>query len=131
MDVVNSPPDKEKNTVLIKILGWILLIAGVAVIGWALISSYNIFTGKKDSPEIFKIEVRESSPVAPETVPTIPEEIQKEMEKLMEEQLKDILPADFLPRTLNLTAWSILAFIFIFGGAQISGIGIKLIRPVK
>jgi len=28
-----------------RIFGWILLILGVAVIGWTLMSSYNIFTG--------------------------------------------------------------------------------------
>lgn len=36
-----------------KILGFLLLIAGVILIGWTLINSYNIFTGKIPAPEIF------------------------------------------------------------------------------
>jgi len=39
-----------------------------------------------------------------------------------------MLPVNFLPRILNLTAWSIFAFILFFGGAQIAGLGIKLMR---
>lgn len=128
MELTHSPSGKEKNTALIIVFGWILLIAGLIIIGWTLLSSYNIFTGKKAIPEVFIIETKEVSVTTPEAAPMTPEEIQKEMEKMIEEQLKEVLPADLLTGILNLTAWSILAFILIFGGAQISGIGIKLIK---
>lgn len=128
MELNHSPSDKEKNTVLIRVFGWILLIAGLIMIGWTLLSSYNIFTGGKAVPEFFKIEAKDTSVTVQEVTPATPEGIQKEIEKKIEEQLKEVLPADFLAGILNLTAWSILAFILIFGGAQISGIGIKLIK---
>jgi len=107
------------------------LIAGLIVICWALLSSYNIFTGRTAAPEVFKIDTKEVPPITQEKIPITPEEIQKEMEKIMEEQLKEILPVSFLPEILNLAVWSMLAFILIFGGSQISSLGIKLIRPSR
>jgi len=44
------------------------------------------------------------------------------------EQLKGMLPVDTLPKILNLAVWSTLAWILIFGGAQISSLGIKLLK---
>jgi hypothetical protein len=42
--------------------------------------------------------------------------------------LKEILPAEAITKMLNLIVWSILAGIFIFGGSQISSLGIKLLK---
>lgn len=113
---------------LTKIFGWVLLIAGIITIIWVLYSSYNIFTAKAAAPEIFKAEEKEA--VAPDKgkIPTTQAELQKEMEKMIGEQLKGILPVDTLPKLLNLISWSIFAGILIFGGAQISSLGIKLIK---
>jgi len=111
-----------------KIFGWVLLIAGLIIIGWTLYSSYNIFTGKTAVPEIFKTPKEVEVPAVRGRIPTAPQAIQKELEKMIDEQLKGILPVDTLPKLLNLISWSILAGIFIFGGAQITGLGIKLIK---
>jgi hypothetical protein len=112
-----------------KIFGWVLLIAGLLIIGWTFYSSYNIFTGKTSAPEIFKMPTEKAqAPPAKGKIPTTPQEIQKELEKLMTEQLKEMLPPDTLARLLNLISWSMLAGILIFGGSQISNLGIKLIR---
>ena len=111
-----------------KLGGWVLLIAGLLLIVWTLHSSYNIFTGKTAAPEIFKIETEETPVVAQEKFPTAPEALQKEMEKMIEEQLKDVLPLDVLSKMLNLAVWSMLAFVLIFGGGQLSILGIKLIK---
>jgi len=112
-----------------KIFGWVLLIAGLLVIGWTLYSSYNIFTGEAPVPEIFEMPTEEAeAPAAKGGVPTTQQEIQKELEKMIGEQLKGILPVNTLPQLLNLVVWSMLAFILISGGGQISSIGIKLIK---
>jgi hypothetical protein len=42
-----------------KITGWLLLIAGITIIGWTLILSYNIFTTKAALPEFFEIPEKE------------------------------------------------------------------------
>jgi len=106
------------------ILGWILLFAGLALIGWTLFHSYNIFTAKSQPPAFFTIEQKASNP----TGKINSQDIQAQLEKMIGEQLKGLLPANTLPNILNLTIWSMLAFILISGGGQISGIGIKLIQ---
>jgi hypothetical protein len=105
-----------------KIFGWALLLAGALIIFWTLYSSYNIFTGEAAMPEIFEMG-EEALPQKGETG-----DLQSQMEKMIGEQLKGILPADTLPKILNLTVWAMLAGILIFGGAQISNLGIKLVK---
>lgn len=107
----------------LKIIGWILLMVGIGVMGWTLFNSYNIFTGKAQPPEFFKTPKEEMV-----TQKVGIQDIQAQLEKMIAEQLKGILPVDTLPKLLNLTVWSMLAFILIFGGSQISGLGIKLIK---
>jgi len=106
-----------------KIFGWVLLAAGIILIGWTLLSTYNIFTGEVAAPEIFKVAEKEVLPKEEGAL-----DIQAQMEKMISEQLKGILPVDTIPRLLNLIVWSILAGILIFGGAQISSLGIKLLK---
>lgn len=105
------------------IFGWVLLILGVVIIGWSLFSSYNVFAGKIAPPRVFDSNNAEifNNKKAAQT-----EDAQAQVEKIVGEQLKDMMPPDALPKIFNLGAWSILASIFIFGGAQISGLGIRL-----
>lgn len=111
-----------------KIFGWILLITGILIIGWTLVSSYNTFTGKAEIIEILKMETEEVEISTKEKTPTSQAELQKEMERMIGEQLKELLPVDTLPKLLNLAAWAMLAWVLIFGGAQISNLGIKLLK---
>ena len=112
-----------------KIIGWFLLTVGLVIIFWTLYSSYNIFTKKSLAPEVFKITEEEDSAFrGGKTQPSSPEEFQEEMKKIIEEQMKEIVPSEFLATFLNLISWSIFAGILIFGGSRISGIGIKLIK---
>ncbi len=115
---------KEKKRAIIPslIFGWILLIAGVILIGWTLRSSYDIFTAKSSLPEFFEMPGEEI--VAKESALTVEEQ----MQAMLKEQLKGVLPADAMIKLLNLTVWSLLAFILIMGGGQVSGLGIKLIK---
>lgn len=94
--------------------GIILLFGGIVIILYSLYSSYNIFTAKKEAPVIF------NAPKQPE--------VQDQLQKALGEQLNGILPADSIPGLFNLVSWSIFASILTFGGAQISGLGIKLIK---
>ena len=115
------------------IVGWVTFLAGILIISFALYSSYNIFTGKSSVLEFFKIEEKVTQAPAPSSggggkLPTSPEALQQEIGKMIGEQLKGILPVDTLPKILNLFVWSTLAWILIFGGAQISSLGIKLLK---
>jgi hypothetical protein len=112
-----------------RIFGWLLLIAGIAVIGWVLISSYNIFTAKAELPEFFEIGVEEGALNQTGAAGELtPENIQSQMQQMIGEQIQGLLPVDTIPKLLNLAVWSILAGLLIFGGAQIAGLGIKLIK---
>ncbi len=105
-----------------KILGYLLIFIGLAIMLWTLYNSYNIFTAKIAAPEIFTLSQGES--LSSQKLPLI----QVQMEELIREQFKEIFPPDLLANLLNLISWSIIAGILIFGGAQISNIGIKLVR---
>jgi len=105
-----------------KFFGWALLFAGLTIIFWGLYSSYNIFTGKRPAPEIFKIEEK----VLPKKEKTL--DLQTQIQEMIKEQLKSVIPSETLPNLLNLIAWSIFAGILIFGGGQIAGLGIKLLK---
>lgn len=113
-----------------KIGGWITFFAGIAIIVFTLYSSYNIFTGKVPVPEFFKIEEKTNqTPTTPQgKTPTSPEELQQQIGQMISEQLTGILPVGSLTRIFNLAVWSMLAGILIFGGSQISGLGIKLLK---
>jgi hypothetical protein len=106
-----------------KIFGWILLVAGLALIIWTLFSSYNIFTAKSAPPEFFEAPQEEVLSQEGNIL-----DIQVQIQQMMEEQLKGIIPPESVIQFFNLAVWSMLAFILIFGGSQISGLGIKLIR---
>lgn len=105
-----------------KFFGWFLFFIGLAIIGYSLYSSYNIFTGLKSAPEIFKIEEKKEI-----LIPT-GDELEIKIQKMISEQLKGILPVNAIPQMLNLVTWSIFSGILIFGGAQIASLGIKLLK---
>ena len=104
-----------------KTLGLTLLGLGLLIILWSLYSSYNIFTGRTEIPEVFTMSEKENLQ-GPES------EFEKIINQAMGEQLKGILSLDFLPQLLSLIAWAMFSGLAIFGGTQISGLGIKLLK---
>lgn len=113
---------------LTKIFGWALLIGGIAIIFWSLYCSYQIFSGKKEPPEVFSIEKKVTQISSKQKTPTSQGEIQKEMEKIIGEKIKEIFPEDVVFKTFNLISWSVFSGIVIFAGSQISNLGIKMIK---
>ena len=111
-----------------KIFGWILLIVGVLVIGWTLMTSYSAFTGEIEVPGVFEAPGQDTITQKEGGDMSLEEQLQQQMQTAIGEQLQGILPADSIITLFNLMAWSILAFILIFGGGQIAGLGIKLIK---
>ena len=101
-----------------KILGYVLLIIGLLLIVMPIYQTYNIFLGKSLPPDIFKSQELAINQNAGPT----------DLQKQIENTFIKILPVESINKTLDLTAWSLLVVIFIFGGKQISEIGIKLIK---
>jgi len=108
-----------------KILGYPLVLLGLIIIITTLYGSYEIFTGKIPVPSIFPTPQEEA------VSGNKTQDLQKQMEETIRKQIGDLIPADSLPKLLNLISWSILAGILIFGGTQMAGIGIKLIAIKK
>lgn len=111
-----------------KVPGWFLLVFGIGIIVWTLYSSYNIFTGKVIAPEVFEIEEKVEIPVPTKAPETPQAQMEKMLQEGIQEHLEEMLPANVVPRFLNLASWSIFVGIMIFGGAQIASLGIKLIK---
>lgn len=103
-----------------KILGYILLSVGLLIILFSLFQSYQIFTGKVSAPIIFKV----SALSVTKTADSIQNQINSEVTK----QLSRMIPTETIPNVLNLTVWSLLAWVLILGGGQISSLGIKLMK---
>ncbi len=102
-----------------KTIGYILLIIGLMLIILPLWQTYGIFTGKVVPMEVFK-----SQKINPPNQNNNPLDLQQQLQTA----LLKVLPIDLFNNTLNLGSWLILMWILIFGGGQIAGIGIKLIK---
>lgn len=104
-----------------KIIGWLVFALGLILIGWTLLHTYDIFTAKVPAPNLF-VFVENQVSGGGQT------DIQVQMESIIKSQLGKIIPPEFISKILDLTVWSILAFLLIYGGMQISSLGIKLLK---
>ena len=109
-----------------KILGLILLAAGIAIIFYSLFASYLIFTGTNDAPELF-LTTQEETVDSSFSLGSL-EDLQNQIPNLLGQQLEGLLPPGSIPQMLNFGAWSMLASLLLFGGSLIAGIGVKLIK---
>lgn len=94
---------------------------GLLIVLFALFSSYGIFRGDREPPEIFSV-------TAWEQIESIDPEILSE-EAAADLLVSAIFPGEVAARSFNLFAWALFAFIAILGGSKIADIGIKMIRP--
>ena len=96
---------------------------GLLVILWGLWSSYQIFNGNRQVPEIFK-ESTEKQGSAGTFTGT---QVEEQMRNMLGEQIGNLIPVGSMTKTLNLASWSIFMFILIYAGGKISNIGIRLL----
>ncbi len=101
-----------------KVIGYILLAAGLLLIIVPLFQTVMIFTGHGNPPQIFKVQGQQSSQPASQF--DIQGQVQSALEKM--------LPLDLINYSLNLTNWMVLLFILMFGGGQLANIGTRLIK---
>ena len=109
-----------------KILGFFLLAAGIAIILYSLFSSYLIFTGSNEAPELF---LAPQERIADSSVSLgFLQDLKNQLPDLIGQQLQGLLPADAIHQMRNLAVWSMLAGLLLFGGSLIAGIGVKLVK---
>ena len=111
-----------------KIVGWVLLVCGVLLIGWGVWSSAEIFTAKKVAPEIFKTLETEQGTGQQKKLLTAQEQMQQDMQGVIQEQLKNMIPDGSITSMLNLIAWSVFMTILIFAGGKVAMIGVSLLK---
>lgn len=127
-----------------KILGTILLIAGLAVIGYSIQLGINIFINAKNPPDLFGQAAFSSAPLnnpsaspakpATQNLSTAnPADIQKMITDnlLSPEMIKSIIPPEmfsYIPRVLNLSVFTLFLWVLITAGAKIASLGISLIK---
>lgn len=101
-----------------KTLGYILLLAGLAMIIWPLWQSYMIFTAKTSAPLVFTtpLQARPSGNAL------------QEIERQVSQAVAKIIPVESVTKILNLIAWSIFTGIMFLGGGALASIGVKLIK---
>jgi hypothetical protein len=119
-----------------KAVGWVLVAAGIMVIGFTINLSYQFFTAKADFPAVFK-----SQAVAVENT-NLPQEsqdgqianpadaqaqMQQAIGQATSQAINGMIPAGSLEKILNAICWSIFATFSVYAGAKISEIGIKLL----
>ena len=126
-------------TTLKKSFGSVLIISGVAIILFGLFRSYLIFSGKNLPPEIFQYtpslettelekNVLNKQKASTLKIPQTPKEMQDYIDQAISKNLQALIPADTIPKILNLVAWSIFMGILFFGAGKIASIGAQLLK---
>lgn len=116
-----------------KSLGIILLFLGIAVILYPIYFSFKIIEGEKSIPAIFKeISLKKSNnALSEEGVPSsgnLQEDMEKKARQIISQELSNLFPVENINQFFNLIAWSIIAGVIIFAGAQLSQLGIRLLK---
>lgn len=134
-----------------KAVGSVLLIAGLAIIGYSLNSGINIFIKGQNPPEIFKpiesAKPTDSNSAAnasaqnpakelPKNVNEInPADLQKMLSgaagAISPEMIKSVIPPEifnYAPRLMNYSVFSLFLWVLIIAGGKVSGLGISLIK---
>ncbi len=111
---------------LTKLLGLLLLILGLAIILYTIFYSYQIFMAKVQPPAVFAVQAAQAQKAGSSDL--LSGLMGVDVEKILGGEIQKILPADYLPKLLNLISWSVFAGILIFAGTQISNLGIKLLK---
>jgi hypothetical protein len=125
---------------LSRLSAWFIVIFGLAVIGWAVFSSYGFFTGQKDFPEIFKssaVQTGQTQAVQKTEAPAVIKDqaaaqaaVQEQMLQAFSGKLSELFPADSVLKVSNMAAWIAFATFLVFAGGQIAGIGVKILVDI-
>ncbi|UMX47394.1 MAG: hypothetical protein L7H18_03005 [Candidatus Nealsonbacteria bacterium DGGOD1a] len=113
-----------------KIIGWVLLAVGLAVIAWTVNTSYRYFTAKADFPPVFNFGENRGTAKSqsPDTANlNVEAQMQLAMSQATQEAVANLLPAQEIAKLLNVIVWSMFAAFMVYAGFKIAEIGIKII----
>ena len=109
------------------VIGYLLLTLGLLLIIFSLWQSYGIFTGQQQAPEVFKLPPASQSPSSNTSSPSA-QDFQQQINAQISQQFTQLLPVRTVTQMFNMFIWLLLATLLIFGGGQMAGLGIKLLK---
>ena len=98
-----------------KIIGYVLLGAGLVLILLAVNSAYTVFTGAGNPPALFKMDsivINVNNPSGGTNS-------------------VELLSGAIASRFADMVSWYILMFFLLQAGAAIAGLGIKLVKEIR
>ena len=110
-------------------IGWILLAAGLIIIGQAIDKSGRYFGGKAEFPAVFKTQ---ANPAITEPAVKNPgtgsqQDLQNQMQQAVNQAMGDIVPAESVTKTFNMVAWLAFASFLVLAGGKVAAIGVQLL----
>jgi hypothetical protein len=125
-----------------KIIGYLLLIAGVIVIIGGTFCLYQVFSGQKKTPEIFSFEAPSVSLPSQQSLEfEIPEgmdfpggfSLAEPMiqESAGEDQKLKILPDEAINAITNMMVYFLLMGFIASSGAKIAHLGVRMIKEIR
>jgi len=107
-----------------QVLGWILILIGLAIIFWAISSSYYYFTAEKEFPQLFV--QKETGKASSSSNGTL--DPQALINQALQDQFSQLIPANAINLSLNMLAWIVFATFLVFAGAKVVGLGHEFLK---
>ena len=113
-----------------KVTGYSLIALGLVIIFLSLISTWSVFSGKGQAPQIFDFKGigLDLTQLVGGDLP--PEQTQL-LRKSVGENKTELISGDVLSKPLNLAAYLLFMGFVASVGTKIAGIGTQLLRPIK
>lgn len=131
-----SSNNLEKKINFEKIIGYILLFAGLAMIFMAIFLIYNVLTGKSKAPNVVSYSLPPIDLAGLNNQLQIPEGLQLPEGFQLPEATpssagKFQIPNELVNDSINTGLYFLLMSFILSAGSKVAGIGVKLIKEIK
>ena len=111
-----------------KIIGYLLLIAGIVIIVFSSFSVYSVFTGKTQPIPLF-----DSSGISLDLGSLLGNQMPLELDGVQKPTLpsSELIKPELINKPLNLSTHLFLMGFLVNAGFKISSLGNQLLRPIK
>jgi hypothetical protein len=113
-----------------RILGIILIITGLGIFYWDISTSYSYYTAKEKFPQIF-VQPVPSVTKQSATGSTVQDQMNALVSQQLNDQLKNLLPANAITDTLNASIWSLFAMLLLYATGKAVGMGRDFLKDAR
>jgi hypothetical protein len=120
----------------VKLCGWLILVAGLALIVYSVKTSYSYFTGKAEFPVLVEAptvsngsgtENSGNSNVDLADPQAVQAMMQVQIQGSVDKTINNMVPSGSIAKMINAAIWSVFATFLVYAGAKISEIGVKML----